>query len=163
MAHEPISPTRLAEIDAEIAEVVRAMAEKNQQITLSIHAPSAAEKQALQIRFMLEGMWRQRGKHGNSFKSKRPEASMFFPFHAAMILAYESNRVIGLRLTKIAGGGFGAFDETQLMVSEKISAAAEAANTIMTGGTAAAVIALYQDHVTANIRRLSRREIPLFP
>jgi hypothetical protein len=60
MSHEPISPTRLAEIDAEIAEVVRAMAEKNQQITLSIHAPSAAEKQALQIRFMLEGMWRQR-------------------------------------------------------------------------------------------------------
>jgi hypothetical protein len=88
---------------------------------------------------------------------------MFFPSDAAMMLAYESNRVIGLRLTKIAGDGFEALDETQLMVSEKISAAAEAAKTIMTGGTATAVIALYQDHVTANMRRLSRREIPLFP
>jgi hypothetical protein len=60
MSHEPNSRTRLAEIDAEIAEVIRAMADKNQQITLSSPAPSAAEKQALQIRFMLERMWRQR-------------------------------------------------------------------------------------------------------
>jgi hypothetical protein len=80
-----------------------------------------------------------------------------------MMLAYESNRVIGLRLTKIAGGGFGAFDETQLMVSEKKSAAAEAANTIMTGGTAAAVIALYQDHVTANIKRYALARFPPAP
>jgi hypothetical protein len=39
---------------------------------------------------------------------------MFFPFHSATILAFDSSRVIALRLSKIAGGGFDAIDETQL-------------------------------------------------
>ena len=45
---------------------------------------------------------------------------MFFPFDAATRLAIDSTRVIGLRLTKIAGGGIEALDGTQLMISEKI-------------------------------------------
>jgi hypothetical protein len=38
----------------------------------------------------------------------------------------ESNRVIALRLAKIARGGTAAFDEAQLMITEKIRAAHEA-------------------------------------
>jgi hypothetical protein len=79
-----------------------------------------------------------------------------FPFHATMMLAFQSNRVIGLRLAKIAYGGTAAFDEPQLMGSEKIRAFAEATETLMTGGTTAAVLSCYQEHVTANVGRLSR-------
>jgi hypothetical protein len=41
------------------------------------------------------------------------------------------------------------------MVSEKIGAATEATFTFMTGGTTAAVINRYQEHVAANVSRLS--------
>ena len=82
---------------------------------------------------------------------------MFFPLNAAVELALDSNRVIGLRLTKLAAGGFEAFGEAHLMVSEKIGAATEATFTFMTGGTTAAVINRYQEHVAANVSRLSRR------
>jgi hypothetical protein len=82
---------------------------------------------------------------------------MFFPFHSATMLAIESSRVIGLRLTRIAGGGMEAVDETQLMVSEKIRAGVEAMETLISGGTTTAVLNRYQEHVAANIGRLSRR------
>ena len=82
---------------------------------------------------------------------------MFFPLSSAVRLALDSNRVIGLRLTKLAAGGVEAFEEAHLMVSEKIGAAAEAASTLMAGGTTAAVINRYQQHVAANVSRLSRR------
>jgi hypothetical protein len=81
---------------------------------------------------------------------------MFFPFHAATMLAFESNRVIALRLAKIAWGGTAAFDEAQLMITEKIRAAHEATETLMTGGTTAAVISRYHEHVTGNVGRLLR-------
>jgi hypothetical protein len=81
---------------------------------------------------------------------------MFFPFDAATRLAIDSTRVIGLRLTKIAGGGIEAIDETQLMVSEKMRAGVEAMETLLSGGTTAAVLNGYQEHVTANVGRLSR-------
>ncbi|MEA2759448.1 MAG: hypothetical protein QOH65_2061 [Methylobacteriaceae bacterium] len=82
---------------------------------------------------------------------------MFFPFHSATMLAIESTRVIGLRLTKIAGGGIEALDETQLMVSEKIRAGVEAMEMLISGGTTTAVLNRYHEHVTANVGRLSRR------
>ncbi|MEA2840558.1 MAG: hypothetical protein QOF41_1888 [Methylobacteriaceae bacterium] len=82
---------------------------------------------------------------------------MFFPFHSATMLAIESTRVIGLRMTKIAGGGTAALDETQLMVGEKIRAGVEAMETLISGGTTAAVLSRYHEHVSANVGRLSRR------
>jgi hypothetical protein len=84
-------------------------------------------------------------------------AAMFSPFHSATTLALTSTRVVGLRLEKIAAGGVGAFDEAQLMVSEKLSAAFEAAATLASGGTSSAVMDRYQALVNANVRRLSRR------
>ena len=82
---------------------------------------------------------------------------MFFPLKSALTLALNSNRVIGLRLTKLAAGGVEAFEEAHLMVSEKIGAATEATFAFMTTGTIAAVINRYQEHVAANVSRLSRR------
>src|SRR3954452_2328682 len=66
------------------------------------------------------------------------------------------NRVIALRLAKIARCGTAAFDEAQLMITEKIRAAHEATETLMTGGTTAAVISRYHEHVTGNVGRLLR-------
>jgi hypothetical protein len=73
------------------------------------------------------------------------------------MLAIDSTRVIGLRLTRIAGGGLEALDETQLMVREKVRAGVEAMETLISGGTTAAVLNRYHEHVTANVGRLSRR------
>jgi hypothetical protein len=82
---------------------------------------------------------------------------MFSLFISATMLAIDSSRVIALRLSRIACGGMEAADETQLMVSEKVRAGAEAMETLISGGTTAAVVVRYQEHVSANIRRLSRR------
>lgn len=81
---------------------------------------------------------------------------MRFPAYQLMRLAVDSNKVIALRLLKIARGGHDAKFETQRMVSEKIAAAIEAGTTVMTGGSAAKVIKQYRRRVTSNARRLSR-------
>jgi len=60
MLHAPEGRTRLNEIDADIAEVVRLIAEKNQHIGLGGHEASAPEKRAQEMRSVLEQMWRQR-------------------------------------------------------------------------------------------------------
>jgi hypothetical protein len=46
------------------------------------------------------------------------------------------------------------------MVSEKIAAAFEAAAGLLAGGTPAAIVQRYREHVAANARRLSANEIP---
>lgn len=75
----------------------------------------------------------------------------------AMMLAFESQAVIGLRLARLATGGAAAATEAECMVSEKIFAAGEAAMTMAMGGSAATVISDYRSRVRANHRRLSRR------
>lgn len=82
---------------------------------------------------------------------------MFGPWFEATMLAIEANEVIGLRLIKLAGGGTAAHSEAQRMVSEKISAGLEATQTILTGGSPAAVISRYRSQVAANAARLSGR------
>jgi hypothetical protein len=71
-------------------------------------------------------------------------------------LAFESQRVIGLRLMKVAAGGAAAEAEVRLMLNEKTMAMAEAATTLATGGSAHKVMRRYRTHVRANERRLSR-------
>ena len=80
---------------------------------------------------------------------------MFNPFFSAMMLAVEAQRVIELRLVRIAWGGAEAQAEMQSMVSEKLDAAAEAARTLMTGGSHEVVISRYREHVAANTKRLT--------
>ncbi len=82
---------------------------------------------------------------------------MFVPFLRfstdATMLAIEAQTVISARLTQFAlGQGTGA--ETNLMVSEKILALAEAVFTVAAGGSVHEVVRGYRKHVRANMRRL---------
>jgi hypothetical protein len=52
--------TRLNEIDAEIAQAVRLMAEKDLHVVLGGAGASVAAKRAQEMRIVLERMWRQR-------------------------------------------------------------------------------------------------------
>ena len=79
-----------------------------------------------------------------------------FPSFAAFMLAIESNRVIALRMMKLAAGGAAAQAEARLMVSEKVSEAMAAGVTLMSGGSHAKVIKQYRRRVAANARRLGR-------
>jgi hypothetical protein len=77
------------------------------------------------------------------------------PWPSAMMLALDSQSVVGLRLFKLALGGPAALDEACLMVSEKVSAALEGSATLASGGSVATVIDAYRGHVSANIERLT--------
>ena len=80
---------------------------------------------------------------------------MLFPGYEATMLALEANGVIGLRLIKIAQGGVDAGHEINLMVQEKVDAAAEALTTVVGGGSVETVLAGYRRRVALNARRLS--------
>jgi hypothetical protein len=73
------------------------------------------------------------------------------------LLGLESQRVVSLRLARLAAGGAAAEAEAQRMVLEKGSALVEAATTLAFGGSAGQVIRRYRTHVRANERRLMRR------
>ena len=79
-----------------------------------------------------------------------------FPWVSAWMLAMESNRVMALRMMKLAAGGPAARVEAVRMTSEKVSEAFGAAVTLATGGSNAKVIKRYRKRVAANARRLSR-------
>ena len=72
------------------------------------------------------------------------------------LLGMESQRVVGLRLVKIAGGGRAAQAELARILSEKPAALAEAATAAMTGGSPKGIVRRYRTHVKANERRLNR-------
>lgn len=80
---------------------------------------------------------------------------MWNSWHTVTLLAIESQGVIGLRLLRLAAGGPDAHLEAFQMISEKVSAAAEASGTLMTGGSTSTVIARYREHVGANALRLA--------
>jgi hypothetical protein len=74
----------------------------------------------------------------------------------AATLALEAQRVIALRAYKLAVGGTAANTEAARMVSEKVFACMEAANTLSFGGSPKRVMRRYRTHVRANSRRLNR-------
>ena len=77
-------------------------------------------------------------------------------FNSLMMLALEANHVVAMRMMKLMRGGKGAKREAQLMVSEKMGAAFEAAASVMTGASGNDVIRRYRRHVAANAKRLGR-------
>jgi hypothetical protein len=77
-----------------------------------------------------------------------------FSWYSSAMLVLESNQVVGLRLMKLAHGGSEAGREANLMVTEKIAAAVEAATTLLSGGHIGIVMERYREHVTANAVRL---------
>ena len=80
---------------------------------------------------------------------------MYNPFLSSMMLAIECQRVIELRLVRLAWGGRAGCDEAHSMVAEKIGALMEATGTLMMGGSPETVIVRYREHVAANTKRLS--------
>jgi hypothetical protein len=73
------------------------------------------------------------------------------------LLAVESQHVMALRLLRLSTGGARANSEAQRMVTEKATAAVEAAATMMTGGDLDTVVKDYRRRVRRNARRLRRR------
>jgi hypothetical protein len=77
-------------------------------------------------------------------------------FHSLMMLAVESNRVIGLRTMKLMRGGKRAQREAELMVREKIDAALDATARLMAGASGDAIVRRYRRRVAANAKRLTK-------
>ena len=80
---------------------------------------------------------------------------MLNPFLAVVLLGLEANRVINLRIMKIAKGGEDARNEAFLMVDEKVRAALEACASLFGGHGPEVVINRYREHVAANAKRLA--------
>ncbi|TNC05226.1 hypothetical protein FF100_36010 [Methylobacterium terricola] len=76
-------------------------------------------------------------------------------FCPTVLLAFEAQKVVELRLVRLAWGGQDARDEMVSMVTEKIAAAIEAAGTLMGGGSFDTVVSRYREHVAANTKRLA--------
>ena len=79
---------------------------------------------------------------------------MFKPWINLMMLAAESQQVIGLRVMQAALCGPKAKAEATLMVTEKIAAANHAVGRLMMGATPDSVVTGYRRKVRANSRRL---------
>ena len=71
---------------------------------------------------------------------------------------FEAQRVIALRLLKLAKGGPAATVEARRMLEEKWTASAEAAATLASGGSPPKVLKRYRAIMRANERRLKRRK-----
>ncbi|MEA1834904.1 hypothetical protein U8607_22685 [Methylobacterium durans] len=80
---------------------------------------------------------------------------MLNPFCAVFLLAIEAQRVMELRLVRIAWGGAEARAEMMSMVGEKVVAAMEAGNTLLAGGTHDQIVARFRELVADNTRRLT--------
>ena len=79
---------------------------------------------------------------------------MLNSWFALSMLAIESSEVVGLRLAKLAMGGAAAWDEADVMVSEKIGASVEAFASVLSGESTLSVINRYRELVGANCGRL---------
>ena len=72
------------------------------------------------------------------------------------MLAVESNHVVGLRIMKLMRGGRGARREAELMISEKINAAAKAGASLIAGASGDEIVRQYRKRVAANAKRLGK-------
>ena len=77
--------------------------------------------------------------------------------NSLMLLAFEANGVIALRMMKLMRGGKRARREAELMASEKIHAAFEATASLMAGASGDQIIDRYRQHVAVNAKRLGHR------
>lgn len=91
----------------------------------------------------------------HSFRLAERGWAIFSPWSTVLLLALESSEVIGLRVSKLAGGGVDARHEAHLIVSEKVDAVFEISARLMSGATVINVINRFREQVAANARRLS--------
>jgi hypothetical protein len=85
------------------------------------------------------------------------DSAMFKFWYGAAMLSLEAQRVVALRMMKLARGGTQAQDEANRMVTEKFAASMVAAATLLAGGSGHAVVAQVRRKVRSNSRRLSGR------
>jgi hypothetical protein len=71
---------------------------------------------------------------------------------------FDAQRVIALRLARLAAGGPSAAREARRMISEKFVANAKAAITLASGGSANSVVSRYRTIMRANEKRLTKRK-----
>jgi hypothetical protein len=81
---------------------------------------------------------------------------MFKFWYGATMLSLEAQRVIALRMMKLAMGGSTAQAEAARMMTEKIAESMAVAATLLRGGTGHAIVAQVRRRVRSNSRRLSR-------
>lgn len=81
---------------------------------------------------------------------------MFRFWYDATMLSFEAQRLVGLRMMKLASGGKNAQAEASRMVMEKFAASMNAAAMLMCGGSGQAALAQVRKKVRSNSRRLSR-------
>jgi hypothetical protein len=81
----------------------------------------------------------------------------------SMLLGFDANRVIALRLAKLARGDAAAKAESKTMVEEKVKAAIDAniaaATSVLTGNAHLApkrALSVYERRVRRNLKRLSK-------
>jgi hypothetical protein len=117
----------------------------------------------------------QQSSHINAFSIGKDNAVFKFPKFAwpnmqfarmasqSAMLALESQQVIALRLARLAAGGVDAPREIALMVSEKMEAAQQSGQMMLSAGMsgrndldAGKIVQMYRKKVRANRRRLSR-------
>jgi hypothetical protein len=75
-----------------------------------------------------------------------------------MLANFQAQRVIGLRLAKLAKGGPAAEAESRRMVTEKLMAAAQTGAALASGQSAHAIVRKYRAIMHANERRLTRQK-----
>lgn len=81
---------------------------------------------------------------------------MWWKFYSDIAAAnMEAQRVVALRLMKMAGGVLAAQKEAQKMVSEKVTASLDATKTLALGGSPQTVLKRYRVIMRANARRLA--------
>lgn len=73
-----------------------------------------------------------------------------------LLANFEAQRVIALRMAKLAQGGHAAELETHRMVTEKLTAAVEATTALASGKSPQSVLRRYRTIMRANERRLVR-------
>jgi len=72
-------------------------------------------------------------------------------------ISLQAQQVAALRFMKMAPGGAPANAEAMRMITEKMSAATDAAMILASGGSTRQIVARTRRRVRANARRLSRR------
>ena len=80
---------------------------------------------------------------------------MFSIWYNLAMLAAESQHVMWLRFVRVAAGGPDAFEEANLMFTEKVVAASDATVSLLMGLSPDHVVSSYRQRVNANARRLS--------
>jgi hypothetical protein len=83
------------------------------------------------------------------------------PWWNIAMLALESQKVIMMRLAKIALGGTGAKAESSLMVSEKVREAVSASQRLMMGSSADSIVRGYRKKVRANVKREDKTQVSI--